>query len=61
MSIITKVEGDKLVITIDCSKAAHEAAVPSSTGKSKVLASTRGFTTVNTPSGLVKVSLNATV
>jgi hypothetical protein len=56
-----KVQGDKLVITIDVSKAAREKAVPSSSGKTNVIATTRGFTGVSTPDGLVKLSLNATV
>lgn len=56
-----EVKGDNLVITIDTSKVAFDAASPSQSGKTKVLASTRGFTGVNTPLGTVKVSLNATV
>lgn len=56
-----KVDGDKLVITLDISKAARDKAEPSSTGKTKTLASTRGFTALSTPAGLVKVSLNASI
>lgn len=56
-----EVKGDNLVITIDTSKASFDAASPSQSGKTKVLASTRGFTGVSTPLGTVKVSLNATV
>ena len=55
-----KIEGDKLVITIDVSKAAFEAATPSTSGKTKVVASTRGFSTYQTPNGMVGLSLNAT-
>lgn len=55
-NVSAKIEGDKLVITIDVSKAALEAAEPSKSGKTKVLASTGGFTGY----GAVKLSLNAT-
>ena len=55
-----KVEGDKLTITIDVSKKARDAAPPSTSGKSNVLASTRGFTGISTPAGLVKLGLNVT-
>jgi len=54
------VNGDKLVITIDISKAAFEAALPSTSGKSRVVASTRGFANYATPHGTVGLSLNAT-
>ena len=47
----------KLVITIDVSDKAIAAARDSKTGKSKIVASTCGFTRV----GPVSVSLNATV
>lgn len=57
MTVSGKIEGDKLVLTIDISKAAREAAEPSKSGKTKVLASTRGFTRF----GDVAVSLNATI
>jgi hypothetical protein len=56
--IHTKVEGDKLVITVDMSKAARGDARVSSSGKTKLLASTGGFTISH---GDVKVSLNATI
>ena len=49
-----EIKGDKVVITVDISKAAIEAAQPSKSGKSKVVASTGGFQ----KAGLVKVSLN---
>lgn len=55
-----EIKGDKLVITIDIAKANFEAAVPSASGKSRVLASTRGFANYSTPNGLVGLSLNAT-
>lgn len=55
-----EVNGDKLVITIDVSKAAFEKAAPSTSGKSRVVASTRGFANYSTPHGLVGLSLNAT-
>lgn len=50
-------KGDKLVLTIDISKAAQEAASASKSGKTRVLASTHGFTSIEG----VGVSLNATV
>lgn len=56
-NVSAKLEGDKLVITIDCSKAARDGAEPSKSGKTKVLATTGGFTGY----GDVKLSLNATV
>lgn len=55
-----KVQGDKLVITIDIAKANFDAALPSASGKTKVLASTRGFANYATPHGVVGLSLNAT-
>jgi hypothetical protein len=57
MNVSGKVEGDKLVLTIDISKSAREAAKPSASGKTKILATTSGFTGY----GDVKVSLNATI
>lgn len=56
-----KIEGNKLVITLDVSKEAFDAATPSASGKTKVIDSSRGFTGISTPNGIVKVSLNATV
>lgn len=55
-----EIKGDKLVITVDCSKAAFEAAVPSTSGKTKVVASTRGFTGIQTPNGVLQISANVT-
>lgn len=57
MQVQGKMEGDKLVLTIDCSKAAREAAGPSKSGKTRVLASTNGFTRF----GDISISLNATL
>lgn len=56
-SLIVDVKGDTMTLTIDISKAAREAAQPSSTGKSLVLATTHGFTRF----GDVGVSLNCTI
>jgi len=53
-NVHTELKGDKLTITVDVSKAALEAAEASSSGKSKVVASTKGFTGI----GPVKLSLN---
>jgi hypothetical protein len=55
--IVAEMKGDNLVITIDCGKAAREEAHPSKSGKTKVLATTGGFTRI----GDVSVSLNATL
>lgn len=52
-----EMKGDLLIITIDCSKEAREKAGPSKSGKTKILATTGGFTGF----GDVKVSLNATI
>lgn len=57
MQVNGKLEGDKLVLTIDVSKAAREAAQPSGSGKTLILASTGGFTRF----GDIAVSLNATL
>lgn len=52
-------KGDKLVITLDISKAAWDDAPPSkSTGKTKVVAGTGGFLAVNTPHGTARLSVN---
>lgn len=50
-------KGDTIVITIDVSDAAKAKATPSASGKTMVLASTRGFARY----GDVNVSLNATI
>jgi hypothetical protein len=57
MNVKGEIKGDTLVLTIDISKASREAAQPSKSGKTKVLATTSGFTGY----GDVKVSLNATI
>lgn len=57
MNVKGEIKGDTLVLTIDVSKAAREAAAPSKSGKTKILATTSGFTGF----GDIKVSLNATV
>jgi hypothetical protein len=57
MNVKGEVKGDLLILTIDISAKAKEAAQPSKSGKTKVLATTSGFTGF----GDVKVSLNATV
>ena len=49
-----KGNGSLMVITIDISKTALDAAVPSKTGKSRIVAGTGGFQRI----GPVKVSLN---
>jgi hypothetical protein len=57
MNVKGEVKGDTLILTIDISKAARDAAKDSKSGKSKILATTSGFTGF----GDVKVSLNATI
>lgn len=56
-----EVKGDKLVITVDASKAALDNAAPSASGKTKLLASSHGFLTAVVGDKAVKISLNATV
>jgi len=50
-------DGDRLVITIDCSPGKIEAAEPSSSGKTRIVAKTGGFI----PVGNVKFGLNVVV
>jgi len=57
MNVKGEIKGDTLVLTIDISAKAKEQAQPSKSGKTKVLATTSGFTGF----GDVKVSLNATI
>jgi hypothetical protein len=57
MNVKGEIKGDTLVLTIDISASAKEKAQPSKSGKTKVLATTSGFTGF----GDVKVSLNATI
>ncbi len=42
-NVQTEIKGDKLVITVDVSKKVLDKAQPSSTGKSRLVASTRGM------------------
>jgi len=53
-------EGDKLIIEVDCSAAVLKSAPPSSSGKTRVVATTSGFTGVAMKAGMVKVGLNIT-
>lgn len=57
MNVKGEIKGDLLVLTIDISKATKDAAQPSKSGKTKIIATTSGFTGF----GDVKVSLNATI
>lgn len=50
-------DGNTLILSIDISKKARDAAEPSKSGKTKVLASTHGFANYEG----VGVSLNATI
>jgi len=54
MNVKTTMQGDKLIIEVDCSKAAIDSAPRSKSGKSQMVASTNGFAAV----GPVKISLN---
>lgn len=53
-NVETKVEGNYLTIKIDLTKDLGQ----SKSGKSTMIGSTGGFTTVSTPKGDVKLSLN---
>lgn len=57
MNVKGEIKGDQLVITIDISAKAQRQARPSSTGKTKLIATTSGFINF----GDVKVSVNATI
>ena len=57
MNVKGEIRGDHLVLTIDLSAKAKKRARPSSTGKTKLIATTNGFINY----GGVKVSLNATI
>jgi len=60
-NIQAEMQGDKLVITIDVTKKIVDKAPMSSSGKNRVLASTRGFLSVNSgPPHLpeVRIGLN---
>ena len=52
------VKGDTMTITLDVSKAALDAALPSKGGKMRLVDTTHGFTGINTPGGSVRLSLN---
>ena len=54
MNVKTTIQGDKLIIEVDVSKATIDSAPRSKSGKSQMVASTNGFAAV----GPVKVSLN---
>lgn len=57
MNVKGEMKGDILFLTIDTSKVAREAAKDSKSGKTRLLASTSGFSNF----GDIKVSLNATI
>lgn len=57
MSVYGEIKGDKLVLTIDLSPAARDAAPVSKSGKTRLVASTNGFARF----GDVQVSMNATL
>ncbi|MGF6428342.1 hypothetical protein [Bradyrhizobium elkanii] len=57
MNVNAELKGEQLVLTIDISAKAQKRAKPSSTGKTKLLATTSGF--INC--GDVRVSLNAII
>lgn len=57
MNVKGEVKGDTLVLTIDISAAARAKAGLSKSEKSRILATTSGFTTF----GDVKLSLNVTI
>lgn len=57
MNVKGEMKGDILTLTIDVSKATRDAAKLSKSEKTRILATTSGFTTF----GDVKVSLNATI
>lgn len=52
-----EMRGDTLVIEVDCGEAARERAPDSKSGKTRLLATTNGFSKV----GDVSVSLNVTI
>jgi hypothetical protein len=62
MAISMKVSGEKLIIEVDVGQKAIKSASPSSTGKTRIVASTNGFSNVD---GLekdrVRVNLTVTV
>lgn len=58
MNVKGEMKGDLLLLTIDCSDKAKAAAEPSASGKTRTLASTKGFTSYGHG---VKVSVNASI
>lgn len=52
-----EIKGDKLILTVDISTVARQHAAPSKSGKTRILATTSGFTRF----GDVGVSLNCTI
>jgi len=56
-NVSAKMEGDTLVLRINTGKPARDSAEPSKSGKTKVLATTSGFTRFDD----VGVSLNVTI
>lgn len=46
MAVSHEVKGDKLIITVDLNKKEIQSAKPSATGRTKIVASTRGNTKV---------------
>ena len=54
-------KGDKLILTIDLSKATIAAAQPSSTGKNRIVASTSGLLPIAGPAGVIALRLGLNV
>lgn len=57
MSVTKSADGNSLIVTIDISKKARDAAQPSSTGKTLVVATSNGYAQYEG----INVSLNATL
>ncbi len=58
-NVIQEVKGDELILRVTIGKEAINAAPPSSSGKTSLVASTGGYSSVNGPAGL-SFSLNVT-
>lgn len=58
-NINTTIEGNQLVIRMDVSAKALADARPSSSGKTRIVASTEGNIKIDTPNGVVTVGINA--
>lgn len=58
MNVHTKIENGLLIVTIDVSPATVKAAKPSKSGKSVLIASTKGNTSISTPAGTIKLGVN---